>query len=261
MVRGGIGMYRYHEPQSIYSGLLGLGQGQRSYSADNVTLRGVEGLGGGALPGAGNTIDIDDDKQPLGYTWSLTLNQKLPCSMNVELGYVGSKNKNLLNEGIANINAVPLGAMINDPDGDQQRYRPLLGLRRPERVPAQHVHELPRAAGPAEPPARELQLHGEPTRSRRSSASARSQNGQSWGSEYIVDPAEFYYGIQGSDRTHVASVAFSWLLKEFKDNKTIDLFLGGWQIAGVASYVSGPPLQVSSEQHQLRHGRHERRRA
>ncbi len=27
MVRGGAGMYRYHEPQSIYSGLLNLGQG------------------------------------------------------------------------------------------------------------------------------------------------------------------------------------------------------------------------------------------
>ena len=93
VVRGGIGMYRYHEPQSIYSGLLGLGEGQRSYSADNVTLSGVEGLGSGALPGAGSAIQFDDDKQPLGYTWSLHLNQKLPYSMNVELGYVGSKNE------------------------------------------------------------------------------------------------------------------------------------------------------------------------
>ncbi len=177
VVRGGIGMYRYHEPQSIYSGLLGLGQGQRSYSADNVTLKGVEGLGSGALPGAGSAIDIDDDKQPLGYTWSLNLNQKLPWSMNVELGYVGSKNENLLNEGIANINAVPLGAMINDPDGNAGRCTGPIGLRRPERVPAQRVHQLPRAAGPPEPPARELQLHGEPTRSRRSSASARARTG------------------------------------------------------------------------------------
>ena len=78
VVRGGIGMYRYHEPQSIYSGLLGLGQGQKIYSADNITLRQIEGLGSGAMPGAGNAIDIDDNKQPLGYTWSLTLNQKLP---------------------------------------------------------------------------------------------------------------------------------------------------------------------------------------
>ena len=63
---------------------------------------------------------------PLSYTWSLTLNQKLPWSMNVELGYVGNKNEHLVNNGIANYNAVPLGAMLNDPNsGNQQLYRPL----------------------------------------------------------------------------------------------------------------------------------------
>ena len=36
------------------------------------------------------------------------------------------------------------------------------------------------------------------------------------------------------------------MLKEFKDNKTLDLFLGGWQFAGVATYVSAPPLQASA---------------
>ena len=29
VVRGGVGMYRYHEPQSIYSGLLAVGQGSQ----------------------------------------------------------------------------------------------------------------------------------------------------------------------------------------------------------------------------------------
>ena len=244
VVRGGIGMYRYHEPQSIYSGLLGLGQGQRSYSSDNVTLRGVEGLGGGALPGAGNSINISDDKQPLGYTWSLNLNQKLPWSMNVELGYVGSKNKYLLNEGIANINAVPLGAMSSDPGGDQQLYRPYsaygdLNVFRHNAYTNYHALQalLSRQRG-------SFNFTAAYTFSKVLGIRT-SQNGNSWGSEYIVDPDEFYYGIQGSDRTQVASVAFSWLLKEFKDNKTMDLFLGGWQIAGVASYVSGPPLQAS----------------
>ena len=44
----------------------------------------------------------------------------------------------------------------------------------------------------------------------------------------------------------MASVAFSWLLHEFKDNAALNAFLGGWQIAGVASYVSGTNLQASS---------------
>ena len=45
--------------------------------------------------------------------------------MTVEAGYVGSKSDRLLNDGLNNINIVPFGAMINDPNGDQNSYRPL----------------------------------------------------------------------------------------------------------------------------------------
>jgi hypothetical protein len=246
VVRGGFGMYRYHEHQSIYSGLLTLGAGQRSYSASNAYFRTVEGLGGGALPGAGSSIDITDDKQPAVYNWSLTLNQKLPWSTNIELGYVGNKGENLLNDGIANVNAVPLGAMINDPTGNENLYRPLsaygdLNVYRHNMYSNYHALQalLSRQRG-------NFNFTASYTFSKTLGIRAGGTNGVTWGSEYIVDPALFYYGVLGSDRTHVASLAFSWLLKEFPDNKTMDLFLGGWQVAGVASYVSGPPLQASS---------------
>ena len=245
VVRGGFGMYRYHEPQSIYSGLLTLGAGMRSYSTDGVYLSSLEGLGGGALPGAGSAIDVNDDKQPLSYTWSLTLNQKLPWSMNVELGYVGNKNKYLLNEGIANINAVPLGAMTSNPDGNQDLYRPYsaygdLNVFRHNAYANYHSLQalLSRQRG-------NFNFTASYTFSK-SLGVRTSQNGQSWGSEYIVPMDQYYYGVQGSDRTHVGSVSFSWLLKEFKDNKALNAFLGGWQFAGVATYVSGAPLQASS---------------
>ena len=127
VVRGGVGMYRYHEPQSIYSSLLALGAGMQARSAPAAPpSRAVEGLGGGALPTSTappSTSTTTSSRS--AYNWSLTLNQKLPWSMNVELGYVGNKSENLLNNGIANINAVPLGAMLNDPNGNQQAYRPL----------------------------------------------------------------------------------------------------------------------------------------
>jgi hypothetical protein len=245
VVRGGVGMYRYHEPQSIYSGLLTLGAGQQSYGTDPTTLRAVEGIGGGALPGASNTIAFDDDKMPLSYTWSLTLNQKLPWSMNVELGYVGNKNQQLLNNGLANYNAIPLGAMLANPTGTQQSYRPLsaygdLNVFRHDAYANYHSLQalLSRQRG-------NFNFTASYTFSK-ALGIRTSEVGQSWGSEYIVDQRDFYYGIMGSDRTHVAGLSFSWLLKEFKDNKTLNLFLGGWQFAGVANYVSGAPLQASS---------------
>ena len=43
----------------------------------------------------------------------------------IEAGYVGSKSDRLLNDGLSNINIIPFGAMINDPNGDQNSYRPL----------------------------------------------------------------------------------------------------------------------------------------
>jgi hypothetical protein len=246
VVRGGFGMYRYHEHQSIYSGLLTIGAGQRSYNADNTTLRAVEGLGGGALPGSGDTIDINDTKQPLVYSWSLSLNQKVPWSMNIELGYVGSKGTDLLNDGIANYNAVPIGAMINDPDGNQDLYRPLsayqdLNVFRHDMYSnyAGLQALLSRQRG-------NFNFTAAYTFSKTLGIRAGGTNGLVWGSEYIVDPRTFYYGVLGSDRTHVASLAFSWLLKEFKDNATLNAFLGGWQVAGVASYVSGAPLQMEA---------------
>jgi len=247
VVRGGVGMYRYHEPQSIYSGLLDLGAGQRSFSAGGTTLRAMEGLGGGNLPGATNTIQFDDNKMPLSYTWSLTLNQKLPWSMNVELGYVGNKNEQLLNNGIANYNAVPLGAMLSDPNSaNEQQYRPLgaygdLNVYRHNAYSNYHSLQtlLSRQRG-------NFNFTAAYTFSKNLGIRTSENSGQTWGSEYIVDPRGFFYGIQASDRTHVGSLSFSWLLKEFKDNRALDVFLGGWQFAGVASYVSGAPLQASS---------------
>ena len=166
--------------------------------------------------------------------------------MNVELGYVGNKNENLLNEGIANLNAVPLGAMINDPGGNANAYRPLsaygdLNVYRHDMYTNYHALQalLSRQRG-------NFNFTASYTFSKVLGIRT-SQNGAGPGARSTsCDPRQFYYGIQGSDRTHVGSVAFSWLLKEFKDNKTLDLFLGGWQFAGVASYVSGPPLQASS---------------
>ena len=249
VLRGGVGMYRYHEPQSIYSGLLGLGQGVRSYSQGGLYLSQYEGLGTGGLPTSGDTIDITDDNQSLAYSWSLSLNQKLPWSMNVELGYVGNKNTNLLNNSMANYNPIPVGAMYNDLDtSHSQQYRPLqaygdLNVFRHNMYSNYHSLQtlLSRQRGSFNFTAAYTfsKLLGVRT------GEVGPNSGQP--SEYLLDPRQYSYGLLGQDRTHVASLAFSWLLKEFPDNKTKDLFLGGWQIAGVASYVSAPPLQASSD--------------
>jgi len=248
VVRGGVGMYRYHEPQSIYSGLLNLGQGMRFYTTSGMYLKDYEGLGGGNLPGAGSAIDITDDNQSLAYNWSATVNQKLPWSMNVELGYVGNKNTKMLNNSIANYNVVPLGAMYGQDSSAAQQFRPYqaygdLNVYRHNMYSNYHSLQalLSRQRGAFNFTASYTFSKNLGVRT----GDVGPNSGQP--SEYLLDARKYSYGVLGQDRTHVASLAFSWLLKEFKDNKTMDLFLGGWQIAGVASYVSAPPLQASSD--------------
>jgi len=246
VLRGGIGMYRYKEPQSFYSSLIAFPQGQRSFSTCcATTLRDVEAISDtGSIPFNGNTIDINDNQQPLSYSWSLSLNQKLPWAMNVELGYVGNKGDNLRNSGIADINAVPLGAMLNDPNGSASNYRQFpqygnLSVYRHNLYTNYHAFQtlLSRQRG-------RFNFTAAYTFSK--SLGVRSDvQGNAGLSEYQFDPRQFSYGILGNDRTHVASVSYSWLLPGFKDNGVLNAILGDWQIAGVSTYVSGAPLQTT----------------
>ena len=123
VLRGGGGMYLWHDPQGVWAGLVDLPNGVEGLpGVGNFTLAYLDALGGGNITFGGQAIDKDDNKQPKTYTWSLTLNQKLPWSMNIELGYVGNKQNDQDNNNIANINAVPLGRHErHDPDGAQQR--------------------------------------------------------------------------------------------------------------------------------------------
>jgi peptidoglycan hydrolase-like protein with peptidoglycan-binding domain len=42
----------------------------------------------------------------------------------LESSYVGTYSDRLRNDGLNNINIVPFGAMLNDPDGNADQYRP-----------------------------------------------------------------------------------------------------------------------------------------
>jgi hypothetical protein len=62
-------------------------------------------------------------------------------------------------------------------------------------------------------------------------------------SEYQFDQRRSIYGVLGTDRTHVATVSYSWLLPDVESNGVLNAVFGGWQIAGISTYISGGPLQ------------------
>ena len=245
VLRGGGGVYLWHDPQGIWAGLVDLPNGVRSFfrGGGGFTIADLEGLGGGSIIGGGTSIDNADDKQPKTYTWSLTLNQKLPWSMNVELGYVGNAQRDQNNDGVANFNAVPLGAMLGCfPDcQNNDAFRPLggyqdLNVYRHNVSTDYHGFQafLARQRG-------RFNFTAAYTFSK--TLGIRSGRGPSLGSEYILQPyRNFNYGVGNDDRTHVATSSFSYLLPEPTGDGAIKQILGGWQVAGILSYVSGAPL-------------------
>jgi hypothetical protein len=246
VLRGGGGLYLWHDPQGVWAGLVDLPNGVRSYSlgGGNFTLASLEGLGGGSLTGGGNAINKDDNKQPKTYTWSLTLNQRLPWSMSVELGYVGNRQVDQNNNDIANINAVPLNAMNGCYPSctDNDSFRPLgayQGLNVWQHNVFTNYHGLQALL------ARQRGSFNFTLAYTFSKTTGMRVGGRGpvLGSDTILTPYRNYaYGVTGDDRTHVATGSFSWLLPEPDSEGAMRQVLGGWQLAGILSYVSGAPL-------------------
>jgi hypothetical protein len=243
VLRGGFGVYRYHDAQQPYDSMIDLAYGVRQFTQGSpTTLRALEGLGSTSLVFGGSALDTTDDQQPVTYSWSTTINRRLPWAMNAEVGYVGNKSKYLMNFDLANYNAVPLGAMLGDPTGDPNQYRPLpqygdLNVFR--HTMYQNYHGLQalisRQRG-------RFSMTGAYTFSKTLGIRSGDPGGSRTGSEYILDPRQFNYGVLGNDRTHVASAAWTWLLPPIGGRPAANAIFGNWQLAGISSYISGAPL-------------------
>ena len=243
VLRGGVGVFRYHDTLQPYDGMLDLATGARSFSCDAPDcpedLAGLEGLGGGDIVFGGSAIDIRDKKQPVTYSWSATLNQRLPWSMNLEMSYVGDKSDNLINgQGVSNYNAVPFGGgerplpQYGDfsiyRHSSYQNYHGLQALlsRQRGRFNFTMAYTFSKALGI---------LSG-----------GLTAQGNPAVSEYQFDQRKTIYSVLGTDRTHIATASYSWLLPDVKSGGVMNAIFGGWQIAGISTYISGAPLQQVS---------------
>ena len=149
LLRGGFGVFNFHDPQGPFSSFIDLPYGVTFTNAANIRLSQVSSVNPNAQPGLSGAIAVDDDRLPPTRSYSLTVQQRIPFRMMVEAAYVGSKSDRLLNDGINNINIVPFGAMLNDPNGDQNSYRPLSQYGDVPGVASQALPELQRAADAA----------------------------------------------------------------------------------------------------------------
>ena len=204
----------------------------------------------------GGTILRDDDDQPRTQSWSLTVQQRLPWRIDLETAYVGSKSDRLLNAGVGEHQLRAVRRNAERSDGRPEQYRPLPqygGLN--GRATAHAVPELQQPAGAVEPADVEVQ-HDRGVHVLEGAGHSRRRPGGGRDSAWR-HPRDFAYGVLGYDRTHVFNIGYSWLLPDVENSALINAFLGGWQLTGVSTYISGAPLQpLAHDRRQLRPGRH-----
>jgi len=241
LLRGGYGIFNFHDAQGPYSGFIDLPYGVTNTNTFNVPLSQVSNVDPNANPSIAGTILAGDDKQPRTQSWSLTVMQRLPFRMTLEAAYVGSKSDRLLNDGLQNINYVPFGAMLNDPTGSPDQYRPFRQYGDLNVVQHSHYQNY-----------NGLQslLSRQGTRFSFTAAYTLSKalgiRGGGQGQVVIPpgDPRRFSYGVLGYDRRHVFNLGYSWLLPDVENNAALNALLGGWQLTGVSTWISGAPLQA-----------------
>jgi hypothetical protein len=267
VIRGGWGKYRsydsvqsnnYTAPTNTAMGSAGWSCGQNDPLCP--TWEGVDAnalptpvLGQGLGPGLKSIAVADprDDEQPLVTTWVFSIDQRLPGKLLLELSYVGNSTKFL--QSNPNINAVPMGALLNatcdiTTSGCQQLYRPYANYQ---------DMAMSLTAGRARFDSLQMSLTRNVgfltmqanytwSKALGVGGTLASNNGGLTGAlpGYGVD---YYYGVLQNNRPHVLNLAYVFNLPSLKGaNAFVRGVVNGWQISGITTIESGANLTSQS---------------
>ena len=243
VVRGGIGRFVYHDPQ-LAAGAMDLPAGLRRVNVSGgflvSSIQNNSSTGG--LVFGGETVDQFDDRQPTTDSWNLTVSQRLPAKSLFEVAYVGNHSKNTINaDGLANINKVPIGAMLNDPTGDVNKYRPLPQWQ----VLTVRSHDWA------------SNYHALQTSWAKQTGRTNFTLAYTWSKAMGITNGNLNgfnrnaaYGPLSYDRTHVFSATYvlqtpNWIPKD--QNAILRGVGNGWVVSGVVQAYSGANLQQNSK--------------
>ncbi len=116
VLRGGYGMYHFHDEQNVQNGAYGIVRG--SFASPTLWSPTIKSLGPGvnlSAPSGVTVLDPNDDQEPRTQSYSFTLAQRLPLKSQLEVAYVGSKSDYLSNwnNNFDQINDIGVTAMFN----------------------------------------------------------------------------------------------------------------------------------------------------
>ncbi len=291
VLRGGFGIYRYQFAyNSVTGGIIDGPLGIQAFQT-NCTLSSWTGISNagclptspaGQLPAssgslAENALSMNDDRTPYTQNWNFLVDQRGPWNSIFEIGYVGSRSRNLLlgGNGGNNVNKTPLGAYFSpDPvTGDLYCLDPAITTGcTGSGIPSAAVpHYRPYNYGTVQ-----VNTHGSWANYNALQLSWQKQTGRStlmfnytWSKTMgirdgqtdngtgangaVVDRFNIpnNYGVLGYDRTHIFNAAYVIQMPDPIHGDTFGQkiakgFVNGWQFAGITQIQSGTPIQPNT---------------
>jgi hypothetical protein len=265
VIRGGWGKYRSYDsvqsnnyvgPTQTAMGSVGWGCGQNdplcpTWEAIDTHALPAPVFGTGLGPGLKSiaVADPKDDEQPLVTTYVFSIDQKLPGKLLLELSYVGNHTDFM--QANPNINAVPMGALLNatcdiTTSGCQQLYRPYLNYQ---------DMGTSLTAGKARFDSLQISLL-------RNVGFLTMQANYTWSKALGVGPTinnggltgalpnygqDYYYGVLPNNRAHVLNLAYVFNLPSTKRGHPIVRgVVNGWQVSGITTIESGANLTAQT---------------
>ncbi len=207
------------------------------------TLASIDAIGATYTPdkpGLGNAdvMDPNNDEQPLTTSYNFTIAQVLPHSIVFEAAYVGNQSK----YGMANmdINAVPIGAMTNDPTGNQDSYRPRTNYQAINQAMSFIKSDYNSLQLSATRNVGRVSLQTNYTFSKQMGSNGNSAVLPNWGQDY-------YWGVLPANRAHGFNAAYSVELPNFVHGRGFAKVLAnGWQVSGITQIQSGADVRAAS---------------
>jgi hypothetical protein len=260
VLRGGYGMYRYHDEQNVQNGAYSITQGSYEYSPSigagttYSQLKNFIPTGSAPPPSSVTALDPKDDNQPRTQSYSFTVSRRLPWSSVLEVAYVGNKADYLsnYNNSIGSLNLLPIGGLFAANACptytpacmsalNQNLYRPMTDYNSVKVINHKMYSNYNSLQMSYNKQAGRFTFMSNFTWSK--ALGIRGENGAT-----LADPTNMnnVYGTLPNNRPFIFNAAYVYEIPSFaKSNIILKGLINNWQISGITQLQSGTNIQAA----------------
>lgn len=241
-VRGGFGMNTFAAEDSLMRGLTSNPPTQYNPIIIYNSVSNYLGAGSVISPGAVSGV-ARSGENPEYYNFSLGVQRAIPLKTVLDVAYVGTLGRHLWEN--QNLNTLPYGTNFLSQNIDSTTGRPYTSTFLVPFVGYSNVN-IRETGGTSNFHSLQAQAH------RRFADGVEldivytySKYMDYTGNFPMFQPRSWLYGESGDDRTHNFKMAWVWDLPQVKFNNHVARnVINGWQLSGIASFISGSPSGI-----------------